>query len=122
VNDKNFFFLSFTAPIFAACKRRIYHTKIVRILLDGYSKRQIYLSFTIELFWQNLQLNPPDISRPYTATVARPEMCVHCPTGLLCTVSSLLPRYQKTEMQPYTLLLWIARTTLPSVSLQPHIN
>ncbi len=37
----------FPGAIFAACKRRIVLTKIARIYLEGYSKRQIYLSFTI---------------------------------------------------------------------------
>ncbi len=48
VNDKIFCVLSLTAPIFVACKRRIFLAKIVRILPEGYSKRQIYLSFTID--------------------------------------------------------------------------
>ncbi len=49
VNVINFFLMTFTAPIFAACKRRIFLAKIVRILPEGYSKRQNYLSFTIEV-------------------------------------------------------------------------
>ena len=47
------------APIFAACKRRIYLTKIVRILRRAYSKRQILLSFTI--VWKDEGFQPFDL-------------------------------------------------------------
>ncbi len=39
--------MTFPIPIFVACKRRIFLAKIVCIPPEGYSKWQIYLSFTI---------------------------------------------------------------------------
>ena len=52
-NVRSFFFMAFPAPTFAACKRRFYLTKIVRIPRRVYSKRQINLSFTIHRLSHN---------------------------------------------------------------------
>ncbi len=41
--------MTFPAPIFAAYKRRIFLAKIVRIPPEGYSKRQLYLSFATKI-------------------------------------------------------------------------
>ncbi len=46
-NVINLFLMTFPASIFAACKRRIFLAKIVRIPRRVYSKQQIYLSFAI---------------------------------------------------------------------------
>ncbi len=40
--------MMFPASIFVEYKRRIFLAIIVRISTEGYSKRQIYLSFTID--------------------------------------------------------------------------